>query len=112
MHEPIKTNDSEGDIPSIWAMDGAPKSFDFNAEAVGADGHTDEVTNRVCALISENADVIKGIFCGHQHSAFCTSFFATYRDKDGCHSTKIPQIVTPGNPYLGHSGIVTRIIVR
>lgn len=112
MHEPIKTNNTDGELRSIWAMSGAPKTFDFGEEAVGAAGHTDEVTDRVCKLISENADVIKGIFCGHLHSAFYTSVCATYRDENGLHSSKIPQIVTPGNPYLGHSGIVTRIIVR
>ena len=69
-------------------------------------------TDRVCKLIFENADVIKGIFCGHQHSAFCTSVYATYCDESGVHSAKIPQIVAQGNPYLGHCGIVTRIIIH
>ena len=69
-------------------------------------------TDRVCKLIFENADVIKGIFCGHHHSAFCTSVYATYCDESGVHSAKIPQIVAPGNPYLGHCGIVTRIIIN
>jgi hypothetical protein len=112
MHEPIKTNNKEGEIPSIWSMSGAPKSLDFNKEGVGAAQHTDGHTDRVCKLIFENADVIKGIFCGHQHSAFRTSVYATYCDESGVHSAKIPQIVTPGNPYLGHCGIVTRIIIH
>ena len=112
MHEPIKTNSEDGEIPSIWAMSGAPKSVDFSKEGVGSAEHTDAETDSVCTLIFENADVINGIFCGHQHSAFCTFVNATYCNESGKHSAKIPQIVAPGNPYLGHCGIVTRIIIR
>ena len=45
-------------------------------------------------------------------SAFYTEINASYTDENGTHRAKIPQWVEPGNPYLGHAGTVTRIIVK
>ena len=70
------------------------------------------VGSGTAALITENADVIKGFFCGHRHSAFYTEIKATYTDEKGIHNATIPQWVEPGNPYLNHVGMVTRIIIR
>ena len=112
-HEPIATHKYEGAIPALWEMRGAHKSFDFDGETtIGAKQSDDEVTRRVYSLITENADVVRGFFCGHRHSAFYTEINATYTDERGIHNKPIPQWVEPGNPYLNHSGIVTRIIVK
>lgn len=112
-HEPIATRKNEGDIPAMWEMHGAHKTFDFDGEAtIGAKQSDDGATRKVYSLITENADVIRGFFCGHRHSAFYTEINASYTDENGTHKAKIPQWVEPGNPYLNHSGIVTRIIVK
>ena len=112
-HEPIATHKYEGEIPALWEMKGTHKSFDFDGETtIGAKASDDEATKKVYALITENADVIKGFFCGHRHSAFYTEISASYKDENGVHQTTIPQWVEPGNPYLDHVGMVTRIIVK
>ena len=112
-HEPIATRKNEGEIPAMWAMRGTHKSFDFDGkDTIGAKQNDDEATRRVYSLITENADVIKGYFCGHRHSAFYTEINASYKDENGIHKTIIPQWVEPGNPYLDHVGMVTRIIVK
>ena len=112
-HEPIATRRYEGAIPAMWEMRGAGKAFDFDGEnCVGSKPSDDEATKKVYALITENADVIKGFFCGHRHSAFYTEISATYEDENGKHQATIPQWAAPGNPYLGHVGMVTRIIVK
>lgn len=113
MHEPVATRTHKGAIPAFWEMEGAHKSFDFDgATTVGAKPDTDEATASVYALLTENADVVKGVFCGHRHSAFYTEISASYTDEKGKHPLAIPQWVAPGNPYLGHVGMVTRIIVK
>ena len=112
-HEPIATNNNEGEMPALWVMYGARKKMDFNGGVnIGAKPDDDEVTKRMCELISENADVIKGYFCGHRHSAFYAEIKASFTDEKGRHETTIPEWVEPGNPYLDHSGMVTRIIVK
>ena len=113
MHEPIATKTHEGAIPAFWEMKGAHKAFDFDGETtVGAKPDTDKATARVYSLLTKNADVVKGVFCGHRHSGFYTEISASYTDENGTHEAKIPQWVEPGNPYLNHAGIVTRIIVK
>lgn len=113
MHEPIAAKNSSGPIPAIIKMDGADSYFDFNGpKVIGNKATTDEATIRVYELITENADVIKGIFCGHEHSSFHTDISATYQDQTGIHPSNIPQFVASGNPYFGHCGSVTRIIVE
>lgn len=112
-HEPIATGKNEGEIPALWEMRGAHKAFDFDGETtIGAKSNDDVITRKVYSLITENADIIKGFFCGHRHSAFYTEINASYIDEKGTHKTIIPQWVEPGNPYLDHAGIVTRIIVK
>ena len=112
-HEPIATHNYEGEIPPLWAMYGARAKMDFDSEiSIGAKSSDDEATLKVYSLITENADVIKGFFCGHRHSAFYSEIKASYTDENGKHDAKIPQWVEPGNPYLNHVGLVTRIIVK
>ena len=75
-------------------------------------GNMDEATAQVYELITQNVDVIKGIFCGHFHSMFYNEVKATYTDGSGVHDAVIPQLIAPGNAYLGHAGRVVRIIVK
>lgn len=112
MHEPISPLDSSGTIPALWESRGSHKEFDFcDKTTIGAKPE-DKATEKVYSLITENADVIKGLFCGHRHSMFYMNVKASYSDKDGVHETTIPQLVAPGNAYLDHAGRVVRIIVK
>ena len=112
-HEPIATHKYEGAIPALWGMRGTHADFNFDGEeSIGTKANDNEFSKKVYSLITENADVIKGFFCGHRHSAFYTEIKASYKDEKGTHETVIPQWVEPGNPYLNHAGIVTRIIVK
>ena len=99
-------------MPALWESRGSHKEFDFCCETTIGAKPEDEATEKVYSLITENADVIKGYFCGHRHSAFYTEIKASYKDEKGIHDAVIPQWVEPGNPYLNHAGIVTRIIVK
>ena len=112
MHEPISTRDYCGAIPTLWYATGAHEEFDFCGETTIGSKQDDEATERVYSLITENADVIKGLFCGHRHSIFFNYVKATYRDGETVKDTVIPQLTAPGNPYLDHAGRVVRIIVK
>jgi hypothetical protein len=111
-HEPIRTNVPGCETRAVLAAEGAPDKHDFDkAPTLGCDG-SDVHTLAVCSLISENADVIRGVFCGHMHCAFYTEIKASYKDESGRHDALIPQFCAPGNPYRDHAGTVTRIIIN
>ena len=65
-------------------------------------------TVRLYRLITENADIIKGIFCGHWHNEAYTEIVASY-EKNGVKIKKtIPQYVTDAVSYdKGHMMIIT-----
>ena len=113
MHEPISPRDGLGTVPTLWYSMGSHKEFNFDeAGTIGSNPDTDEATASVYSIITENANVIKGIFCGHRHSMFYNKVKATYSDEQGVHETTIPQLVAPGNPYLDRAGRVVRITVK
>lgn len=112
MHEPISPRDGKGAIPTLWYSSGADTEYDFNKNGTVGAGKMDDATAEVYRLITQNADVIKGIFCGHMHSMFYNEVRATYSDEDGIHDAVIPQLISPGNAYLNHAGRVVRIIVK
>lgn len=83
------------------------REFDnFYDERIGYDLSDDTPSNRVYQLITENADVVKGVFCGHCHSAYYTEIKGSYIDEKGKKvEQNIPQpILTPSSfdKYAGH----------
>lgn len=73
----------------------------------------DDTTKELYKIITENADVIKGIYCGHMHSAFYTEVKGSYIDENGNRIEKsIPQYVLDGNTYEDQCGHVMRITVK
>jgi hypothetical protein len=112
MHEPIAPKNGLGEVWTVWPSDGNPESYDFDAVGVGARVDADEATRAVYALLTENADVIRGIFCGHMHSVFYTEVRASYTVGNERRETVIPQFCSHGNSYRHHAGIVTRIIIK
>lgn len=109
-HEQLCTrNPAESDAVPIRINDGSG-SRDFYSNFVGNETSMQNPdTKRVYELITQNADVIKGVFCGHKHSDFYTEIIASYTDKNGARvDTVIPQYVLTGNMYdKGHALIIT-----
>jgi len=102
-HEPISTgNPDDTAIPAIMRCD--PETCNFWQGIGCPDRNDNEASRTVYRMIVENGDIIRGIFCGHQHSAFYTEI----RCPDG---HIIPQPVLEGNVYNGQAGHVMRITV-
>ena len=98
-HEPLCTkNEKEKELHAIRVNDRAGKVHDFCNKFHGSEKSSD-ASKAMHKLITESADVIKGIFCGHLHCDFYTEIIA--EDK------VIPQYVLTGNMYdEGHIMII------
>lgn len=108
-HEPVSTGDpADTDVPAIRRND--PWSYDlYNCLGHGASGATEAVYR----LITENADVVRGLFCGHLHSDFYSEVKASYAAADGSVvKTVVPQYILTGNVYDGQAGHAMKITVR
>ena len=107
-HEPICThNENEKNVDRIRENDPSA-SRDFYSRYAGNDLSDDE-TKEVYKTITENADVIKGVFCGHYHCDLYTEIVASYIDDNmnKC-NTVIPQYILTGNMYdNGHALIIS-----
>lgn len=108
-HEPMSTgNPADTNVPflrTIWE-NGA---HDFYAHFAGS-GESSEETMRMYKCITQNADVVKGIFCGHLHNEVYTEIFASEAMPDGTiKKTVIPQYVVTSNAY--ENGAVMHIRV-
>lgn len=98
-HVNIATDNKE-DIGSkaITVGDRNYTLIDYNG--YGISEKNGESSKAVCEIIKNNADVIKGCFCGHMHSDFYTEIVA--KDKDG-NDARIPQYLLIGAAYdKGH----------
>ena len=88
-HIPIYNGIPEAKITSALRYGKDPTYFN---RGIGAN-NSDDVTNKVYNLITTNADVIKGIFCGHLHTDYYTEILATYQNGSETINTTIPQHV-------------------
>ena len=103
-HEPICTyNPADTAVDAIRVYD--PKVHDFWHDKGCPELEWDDATNTVMHAIRANPDVIRGVFCGHSHSAF----YAEILCEDG---SVIPQHVLEGNCYDRHAGHLMRITVK
>lgn len=92
-HIPIATNNTEqGVVSPIRKNAGGDVYFANYGTSHNADNSSAEVYN----LIINNADVIKGTFCGHLHSDYYTEIIG--KNSDGTDAI-IPQYVLTGVPY-------------
>ena len=66
-----------------------------------------EAAKTVYEMITSNADVIKGLFCGHNHNDYYSEVLA--KDADGKEDV-IPQYILVGTPY--QKGHVLKITVK
>lgn len=110
-HEPICTHnpdDHEIQPLILSAADGKLSSFDDSC--LGKDG-TSGATLEVYNLIRNNADVIRGVFCGHYHGDYHTAIKGSYLDENGAIVERdIPQYILTANAY--GSGHVMKITVK
>lgn len=102
-HIPLCTNNpAEQDLYPIRRND--TNNYNYMANGIGKEG-TEGVNKEIYDLIVNNADVIKGAFCGHMHSDYYTEIIA--KNADGTDAV-IPQYVLTGNPYeMGHALKIT-----
>ena len=115
-HEGISTGKLE-DAKNVFAIresDGAGNNINFyNNHVVGHIGESDKATREVYKLLTENADVIKGFFCGHYHSAYYTEVKGSYLDANGERKEAlIPQYAVEGLIYDDYVGHVMEITVE
>lgn len=114
-HEPISTG-LEKDRECVACYDrGRNEPAVFNCyddkNRICRPDDTDEVNWKMHALITKNADVIKGIFVGHEHTQTYNEIPATY-EKDGkTYDAVIPQHVVAAAAYYP-AGYYMRIIVK
>lgn len=107
-HEPLCThNPAEHSAVPMRINDGSG-TRNFCDSFIGCNG-TDPITMKLYRTITANADIIKGVFCGHWHSDYYTEIIATFRDgKGNIRNTVIPQYVLTGNMYDdGHILMIT-----
>ena len=106
VHVPLSTgNSADTAVPYIYTGDlGSACPIDlYHAIGLNADGATKEVYD----LITNNADVIKGVFTGHEHNDFYTEIQAKTSSGD---VAVIPQYTLTGSFYGG--GHVLKINVK
>ena len=105
-HIPLSTkNSEETNLLPIRRND--TFAYNFCDNGVGNARTTDNATLSVYDIITNNADIIKGTFCGHLHSDYKTEIIA--KNSDGTDAV-IPQWILTGNPYDG--GHVLKITVK
>lgn len=111
-HEPISTgnpNDANKECIRKYQWEQA----DFYNVRIGNDVRDDKITRTVYKMITENGDIIKGLFCGHVHSTFYTEVLASYVDSDNTrHNCVIPQTILVPSVYDDCAGHVMKITVK
>ena len=100
-HSPISTNwsDEKGnDLVEPYDIinnpNGVNSNFGKSSELIGGSLNNDEMSKKVYELIITSGDVIKGVFCGHEHNNIYTEIMAS--TPDGINA-KIPQYTVSGN---------------
>lgn len=107
-HVPISTgNPEDRNVKALLVGDSKITVINFFDKDKCIGRMSSGASKKVYDLIVNNADLIKGTFCGHHHSDFYTEIYG--RGIDGSIVT-IPQYVVTGVPY--YNGNVMRITVK
>ena len=102
-HIPIATNNTEQGVVAPIRGDSGEAYF----ANWGTSHNADDASAAVYNLIINNADIIKGTFCGHLHSDYYTEIVGkTAEGKEGI----IPQYILTGIPY--DEGHILKITVK
>ena len=110
-HVPIMTNNPECSElrPLITDDDTVVYDFSKNDGFDGVRTNRNDLTTEVYNLITQNADVIKGLFCGHYHDDLYCEVKATTPDGT---ETVIPQYVANTTAYNSGIGSALKITVK
>ena len=117
-HVPLWTNNPKmGSVKQIIPVYKDRQVYDFNKgllnnrekiELVGLDAPASSATKKVYDLITHNADVVKGIFAGHEHTDF-------YTEVTGYHGLTSEKIMIPqyimSTAAVDPFGSVTKITI-
>ncbi len=105
-HMPLNSaNPAESAIKELLPYDNEWHNYNFRDGSLRGTPH--DATGKVYALITHNADIIKGAFCGHYHADIYTEIVA--KTVDG-KETVIPQFIGHAGCY--DNGHVHRITVK
>jgi predicted phosphodiesterase len=111
-HEPICTyNENEKEVTPIYMSSPGSywngRNFCDHSGRIGSP-NSDEVTMQAYRLITDNADIIKGVFCGHWHNEAYTQIVGSYMENGNRVEKFIPQYVNDAAAYdNGHVMIIT-----
>ena len=113
-HEAISTlKEEDKEYPSFYVWQDCGPTENFYDNCVGHESISDEATMTVYKLITGNADIIRGLFCGHYHTSFYMEVEGSYVDENGnTHKKSIPQYVLECNVYDDYKGHVLKITVE
>ena len=101
-HIPIATGNPE-DYRSISPSNGDQANF----YSSGIGRYSKGASKEIYTLITDNADIIKGTFCGHVHNDYYTNIKGTGQNGTG---HLIPQYIMTASAY--QQGHIFRIIVE
>ncbi len=101
-HIPIATGNAK-DYRSVSPYNGEQSNF----YSSGIGRYSTGASKEVYTLITNNADIIKGAFCGHAHNDYYTNIKGTGQNGTG---HLIPQYIMRASAY--ESGHMFRIIVE
>ena len=73
---------------------GVNSNYGKSSNLIGGKLNNDEMSKKIYNLIIKNGDIIKGVFCGHNHNNIYTEIMAS--TPDGA-IAKIPQYTVSGN---------------
>lgn len=113
-HEPLSTGKAEDSaVETFFKCDKNTADFYSGAYIGSVSRVMTGATERIYNMITENADIVRGVFCGHVHSAFYTELNGSYKDSStSTHTKTIPQVALEGNVYNNQAGHVMRITVK
>lgn len=111
-HEPICTGkEADAEVYSYYLWADNKPTDNFYDKCVCYEPDSDYATKKIYSLITENADIVRGIFCGHYHANFYTEVEGTFTDEMGKHRMTIPQYMLECNVYEGYTGHVMKITI-
>ena len=91
-HEPLATKNM--DYARVYPLDGSNDPVNYYKSCIGGSKYTaDATTQKVYDLITQNADVVRGVFAGHMHQNYYYELDASYVKNGETVKTTIPHVV-------------------
>lgn len=109
-HEPLCTgNETETAVtPLRVSQTGIPRDYHNGHIFIGNTENTDQESREMYRLITENADVVSAVFCGHMHNEVYTEIVGWDMTGDIPQKRMIPQYILDAAAYdKGHMQIIT-----